>query len=383
MRIKWVILAVTLAFLSVGAMIASASALEVDETNLAASGEAYEANFGTDGKLYISDYEAKQIWVIDPAVGDKALVYWLYDLVVDARPDSNGDIWWTDARTTFGVIDTQAESVTTWGVAAGHNLWGVTFDQDGKVWMTEFTNATSRLYRFDPVLTELCTYTLPLAASSHSYYIFQESGELWLANWFLDRIYRVDPANMQADWWQIPDGNSWAVGLAMDNSGTIWWADYGLHLIANLDPNTDGMTQYPLPVGQRPQMLALQGQKIWYTEEISGTFGLFDPTSTAGFVSTLITGTGGLSKVCMQDYPVLDSYGVITTSVSLSWSSSSLEPIVDDGAWTVYQLPAGAEPYGINYTGDRVWVVDQDRRKLVRFSVQGPEFKVYLPLVTR
>jgi streptogramin lyase len=384
MRIKLVFLAAGVAIALVSTFIASASSLALDEADLTPSKIASEINLGSDGYLYVSEDEANRVWKINPSDGN-AISYLLNEAgVLDAKSDATGNIWWTDGATTFGHINSSGTlTVTTWQAPEDHNLYGVTFGQDGKVWMTEWFGAASRLYRFDPMLMELCTYTLPLDASSYSYYILHEGGKLWLANWSLDRIYWVDPAGEQATWWQLPHPDALPMGMALDQGGKLWWADYDLHTLNRLDPSLDQMTVYtlPTPMDSHPWMLTLDDGLVWYTEA-TGTLGCLNPGDANGVVVTLPSTTGAVTKVCTPSLEPYATYNAFTTTKTLSWSQNSLDPILDDQGWLIYQMPAGGEPYGVASGGNYLWLTDQGREKLARFSPPASSY-IYLPIIIR
>jgi streptogramin lyase len=258
-------------------------------------------------------------------------------------------------------------TLTTWEVPEDHNLWGLAFDDADRLWMTEWVGAGSNLYRFDPVATELCTYTLP--SNSRSYYLLHDQGQLWLRNWDQYRIYRLDIASGQADWWQwdLGQSNAEPTGLALDDDGNLWWADAELGALARLEPDLDRMTVYTLPVGTRPHMLETGPGGVWYTEGVSGTVGLLAPASAASATTTLSTGSGSVTAECSSWDPSTTSPAFISAG-TLSWTPGSVTTLVDAAGWTVYQLATGASPYGIAGSGGYVWAADQGRQKLLRLS---------------
>ncbi len=277
MRYLVLFLAIVAALLMTGAVLAGANSLSLQETSLASFGEVYEVNLGANGLLYVSDYEAKQIWRFDPA-NLTASKYQLAINVSDARPDNAGNIWFTDGGPTFARLNPNTNQAESWEVPVTHNLQGLVFDLSGKLWMTEWINFKSKIYRFDVNSTELCTYTLPLDAthdgSSQSNYILADQNKLWIANRGEQRIYRLDPALNQATWWQIPSSASRPVGIALDGQGNLWWADEGLNALASLNPNTNIMTRYNLPHAAAPKMLALNSGLVWYTASAIGAAGV-------------------------------------------------------------------------------------------------------------
>jgi streptogramin lyase len=266
------------------------------------------------------------------------------------------------------------------------NLGSLAFDDQGNVWFSQWFGM--ELYRFDPVLTQVCTYTFPLG--TYSEYIIYDGGYVWLANWFQDLVYRLDGVNNQFVSWEIEGASVWPLGLGVDAGGDLWWADSGLDRIARLDPETDVMTTYDPPEGTEPQMLAVRPEGVWYTEYtggVGGTFGLLRPDEAAG--TSL-----GLSKSPLQNItPVCSNEGLgsgdespaVTRTGSLSWVTEDYVPAVDESGWTIYQVPVGLSgdgPYGIAGSGRSLWVGDRGREKLIRFAT-SVQYRIFLPVVLR
>ena len=400
MKILAVFVTLGFALLLVGVVLAGAgspagaSSPSLQETDLAPNGEASEVNLGSDGFLYISDLTAKRIWRLDPA-SLSVKQYQLAYNVLDARPDNAGNVWFTDGGPTFARLNQVSNTVVYWDVPIMHNLQGLAFDSSGKVWMTEFINFYSKIYSYEIASTELCTYTLPLDGSrdgsSQSFYILSHQDTLWIANRGEQKIYRLDPTLNQATWWQIPDSASRPVGIAFDGQGNLWWADDGLGALARLEPATDVMTRFNLPNTTRPKMILPFGGVVWYTAVVKGSpgyLGVLDPLLASGSTRDLISHTYPASRHCNLWGAGTPTY-VSATPQTPSWSPVSLSLKVNTSAWLVYQLPTGANPYGLAIENGNIWITDrlidgQGRQKLMRLPISAiAKKKIFLPLVLR
>ncbi len=397
MRTLTIIVAFTVAFVLTWLVFVGAASIDFQEADLASYGVPYEINQGITGNLYISDGAASEIRHLDPTSGDYT-AYWVFETIQDAKPDSDGNIWWTDGDTTFGRITVPANTLTTWDVPMDHNLWGLTFDTNGKVWMTEFVGGTSRLFRFDPIATELCTGTLPTStgqtSSSQSYYILNDGGFMWIANWHNDNIYRIASETSQVTWWEIQDSESWPKGMALDGTGGLWWADQGLSAISHLDPLSNMMTSYNLPDGTKPQLLGIAGEGIWFTEEVSGTLGGINPNEAVGSSSILLFETGIVTWECGDISPT-SQQSVSTFTGNLTWIGDTAPPLIESQGLTIYQLPPGSHPYGITYSNGYLWITDQgdpnnSNPDLLRYPkllkipiIVQDTYTVFIPLVIR
>jgi streptogramin lyase len=244
------------------------------------------------------------------------------------------------------------------------------------VWLTQYFGR--EVYRFDPVSAEVCTYSV--GAPSH--YVVAgsaPSGMVWLGNWSNDRIYRLDPARGRATWWQITGANATPVGLALDDGGNLWWADSSQGILASLEPDSGRMTTYDLPLGSTPQMIVLYGKRVWYTDEDGGSLGALDPARAPGSTATLVSETLSLTPACRSLGPGTTA-PVATQTGTLAWTSGTLEPALDEGGFTVYELPEGSSPYDLAPTNGFMWVTDRGRQKLLRLEVPDAH-TCYLPMV--
>jgi streptogramin lyase len=365
----WLAMAIVLLLILV--TLVGASTIRYEETDLTAGGAAYEVNRDADADLYVSDNGAGTIWHIHPS--GVYTRYHVNESILDAKPDAGGAIWWTNGANTFGFVSD--DTMTSWQLPVGRYLWGLTFDDSGRVWMTEWFGSDSKLYSFDLATTQLCTYTLP--GATWSQYVRYESGQLWLANWFRDRIYRLDSSSGHVDWWQLPDGDSWPVGLVLDGQEGLWWADSGLGALAHLESATGILITYTLPAGAGtdPQMVEVGQSGIWYSEVGSGTVGVLDPAVATGVSATLTAATTTPITACSDVGPGTQEV-IVIDSGSLGWTSGVLEASVDANGWKAYELPdepfQPAIPYGLAESSGYLWVADQGRQKLLRLSPPLP-----------
>ena len=390
MRYEGISLAILILLLA--AVLVNAGPIWVDHAALSPSGIAYEINRDAAGNLIVTDWGAGEIWRVEPGTSAYSRfsgswapgVPWAPN---DARPDSAGNIWWTDYYSpSLARINTAANpvSMTTWNLSAWdpgrtYTLAGLAMDDSGKIWFSESdwdeTSAGRLLYRFDPAGKQLCGYTLP--GGDHSYYVLFHDGLLWLADWVLGRIVRVNPASLQVTYW--PTGNkSEPRGLAADASGNIWWADKGTGKLGRLEPAANRITTYSLPVSAMPYMVAVEGSRIWYTAEelqadYAGNVGILDPAQVPGSSGT-VNPVGPQTSVETCRSLGDGTAAAITTApgtFSDKWSSTQWADVTPAGAtgWTVFEPAWGGVPYGVLAGTEHVWVTDQTYQQLVRIPL--------------
>jgi streptogramin lyase len=352
-----------------------------DETNLNPAGEVYEINRDSQGMLYVSDYAAGEIWKINP-VDDGYTLFGNLGEALDAQPDANGKIWFTDDVDSIAVLDPATHQGTRWTLGNSElSLQAITFDQAGYVWIAEGFGQTSKLNRFNPTTYEWCPYSLP--GGSYAYDLIYADGFLWQTNWGNDRVFKFDPVSEQLLRWNIGT-DATPKGLALDSDNNLWWADAKLAALVRFDTDTNQMTKYSLPFGSKPVMLHFNDNALWYTEDSSGspnppgTFGSLNPGQASGTMTTLSPATQSLTHDACTNLGAGSPFTASVSSGKLAWNTGMATQVVNQSGWMIYQLPDQSIPYGISSTAGMVWVADQGRQKLVRFPL---DYYLYLPLV--
>ena len=368
-RVKAILLSIALASATLAAFIAVANTISLREAQLSPGSSVWEINRSKDDRLFISHPGADEIW--QELTADNFTVYQNITNVQDAKSDSQGNIWWSDKGSRFGRISTPTQVITTWQIPSGQKIWGLALDNKDKLWLTGWTGAESKLFNFDIVSSQLCTYTLPTSTNSH--YVVYEDGELWLGNREEDRIYRLTRPTTEtlATWWDLPDElDSGPNGLIPDGGGNLWWADQKLGGLGFLDSSINQLSFYTLPLGVEPQMVLKENDRIRYTEfttGTSGTIGVLDPKAAEYYTATLISDSEIITPVC-DSLEYLNSAEAVTRTEMLTWTVPvTLTPSYAQDGWWIYEITA--EPYGLAERGSELFVTDQSDQKLLRMPL--------------
>jgi streptogramin lyase len=336
--------------------------LPAQEVALNEEGTVYEINPGPQGLLWISDYGAEEIWALDPASGAYT-VFQDAGRVSDARRAADGSVWWVDqVDDSLGRLWPDSGQVTVWKIPGATGLFGTAIDGNGHVWVTQYFGA--RVYRFAVESSTLCTYTLGTLGGSN--YIVADGTDIWLGDWINDRIHRLDSGSGTLTSWALPVDSS-PEGLAFEGSGHFWWADPDLHHLARLEPDLDRLTTYPLPLGSTAHMLAVSGNRLWYTEDSRRTLGRLDPSVASGTSQILSTSTTSLTPTCSEISP--DSTATLSSSTgTASWAGSTYTLAHDAAGWWIHDLPADGYPWGVAASGSGLWMVDNGRQVLAQVA---------------
>ncbi len=133
---------------------------------------------------------------------------------------------------------------------------------------------------------------------------------------------------------------------------------------------------------------------VRYTEfdestQTAGTFGILDPGRASATTVDMTTGTSPVDVYCNQLAGPGTVSSLTISTPALTWGSLDLTPIVEDAAWTIFQLPSSGglpgRPYGIAPGGANIWMSDQGRQKLLRYDAAStlPYKNLYLPVISK
>ena len=170
-----------------------------------------------------------------------------YGLVLDG----NGIIWVSGRGCDKLVrVDPKTNAVQHLGPPSG-NLYGITVDKVGRVWMGHYSNAG--ISRYDPnngqwnwITSKLgghCPRGMAGSADGYMYSGLGCGGDHYVA--------RVDIESLQVTLIDLGAGNKAAVGVALDSGGALWAVNYSSSSASKIDTQTlKVLGEYP--VGSHP-----------------------------------------------------------------------------------------------------------------------------------
>jgi streptogramin lyase len=355
---------------------AGALALTSQETPLNQSqfAEAYELNPDPQGILWVSDYGAGEVRRVDPADGSYT-AYQVGGGPTDARSDGATSLWWVDAQfNQVGRLPLAGGSASLWEVPGSTGLYGTGLGLSGDIWVTDFVQPY--LYHLSPSASELCTYTLPLDGTSD--YLLVDADEIWLGDYQNAQIDRLNVISDTFTTWSLPTGSR-PTGMALDGNGGLWWADTDRGLLASLAPATNQVITYTQSLALTPKMLAISDGLVWFSAQ--DKVGVLDPAQASGRSTTVQPQTQPATKKCASLAAPITT-PIATSTGQAVWAAAVYSPQSSAMGWHIYKLPIGSISQGIAAQGEHIWLVDQGRRVLARFS-KKIETQVFLPLVIK
>lgn len=353
---------------------AGALALTSQETPLNSTGEAYELNPDPQGILWISDYGAGEVRRVDPADGSYT-AYKVGGGPTDARSDGTTSMWWVDAQfNQVGRLPLAGGSASLWEVPGSTGLYGTGLGASGDIWVTDFVQPY--LYHLSPSASELCTYTLPLDGTSD--YLLVDGDAVWLGDYQNAQIDRLNVISDTFTTWSLPT-SSRPTGMALDGSGSLWWADTDRGLLASLTPATNQVITYTQSLALTPKMLAISDGVVWFSAQ--DKVGVLNPAQATGRSSTVQPQSQLATKKCTPLAAPITT-PITTSTGQAAWADAAYSPQSSAVGWHIFKLPSGSISQGIAAQGDDIWLVDQGRQVLAKFS-KKIETQVFLPLIVK
>ena len=335
-----------------------------------------EIHMDDQGRMWTGDYETNEIWRIDPATQEYLKISGLSGGVVEAQIGPDGALWYSGFDNgSLGRVDLNAGTVVTWTIPGSSRPWGMTFDANNDLWISEYDVA--KIYRYTAGTNQLCTYIMP--NETKSLYLRADNRGVWLGDYSNDRIARIEstpggaPQEYQLVSWPLQTQNSGAYPyeIDIDGQGNVWWGEFGLAAIGRLDPAGNQFSLYPHPDLSGIIYIALAGSgpagpdSVWFTDNSFRRLGGFKPEYLLPIQYTVTPTTTALTASCVplgngQSAPVAQ-----ITSGNAAVNTEVTDPDLSSCGWLKQSLPAGSIPYDIVVVDDRLWFTDFERERLV------------------
>ena len=168
--------------------------------------------------------------------------------------------FWT---TSFGEVILEYPTPT-----ADSSPADLAFDSQGNLWFTELN--ANRIGKLVPSEAKSLTsqgiteYELPHPNSKPHYLTVAKNGMIWFTEG-ANRIGSLDPQTGAIKEYDIPSPHSEPHQIAEGPDGSLWFLEFQTNKVGRLNPKTGEITEYPIGPGN-PHALAVDGDKLWYTQ---------------------------------------------------------------------------------------------------------------------
>ena len=174
--------------------------------------------------------------------------------------DRNGIVWFTESNASkLASFDPMSHTFNEYSVPGVGDMWGVTFDHGGYVWLTQYSGKGSvspggsivfggngRLVRFDPVRKNFTSIDVPTVGSFPMRIVVDEQNMIWFTELLGNKIGVYDQSTKQLTEYSVPTNSSGPADLTFDRNGHLWFTEAYARSLGEFLPQNESFIQYPL-----------------------------------------------------------------------------------------------------------------------------------------
>lgn len=214
--------------------------------------------------------------------------------------DKNGIIWFTESNVTkLGRFDPKTSAFTEYSVPGVGDMWGITIDRSGEIWLTQYSGKGSvnsggaivpgghgRLLRFNPQTGNFSIVDIPTIGSFPFRVVTDDLGRVWFTELLGNKIGTYDPVLGKLEEYDVPSYFAGPADLIFDSHGGLWFTEAYNESVAEFQPATKSFVEYHLsttdpsrfissPVG----MAVDKNGEVWFADHGGNWIVEFNPTS--------------------------------------------------------------------------------------------------------
>ncbi len=233
--------------------------------------------------------------------------------------DKNGIVWFTESNSSkLGRFDPASKTFKEYSVPGVGDMWGVTVDQQGYVWLTQYSGKGSvnpggaivpgghgRLLGFNPATGNFTTVDIPTVGSFPFRLITDDRDRVWFTELLGNKIGVYDPLSKKLQEYDVPSYFSGPADLTFDSHGSLWFTEAYNETVAKFEPGTRTFVEYrlfstdPSRVVSSPVGIAVtQSGNVWFADHGGNWIVEFNPAlqELTRYVTGLLPeGTYGVS----------------------------------------------------------------------------------------
>ena len=173
--------------------------------------------------------------------------------------DRNGTVWFTESNSTkLASFDPNTDTFREYKVPDAGDMWGITIDAQGNIWMTQYSlkgsispggtiepGGTGRLIRFNPSNGNFTVINIPTPGAFPFRITTDAQGRVWFTELLGNRIASYDPTTGKIQEYTVPTPFAGPADLTFDVHGTLWFTEAYNESVAKFDLASDTFVQYP------------------------------------------------------------------------------------------------------------------------------------------
>jgi len=214
----------------------------------------------------------------------------------------NGMVWFTESNATkLGTFDPTNKTFKEYSVPGVGDMWGVTVDQSGYVWLTQYSGKGSvnpggaivpgghgHLLRFNPVSGNFTSIDIPTEGSFPFRLIADDAGRIWFTELLGNKIGVYDPLSNRLEEYNVPSYFAGPADLTFDRHGNLWFTEAYNESVAEFQPLTKTFVEYHLSTTDPSRFVAspvgiaiAQDGEVWFADHGGNWIVQFNPASKA------------------------------------------------------------------------------------------------------
>jgi virginiamycin B lyase len=214
--------------------------------------------------------------------------------------DANGMVWFTESNASkLARFDPVDQSFAEYRVPGVGDMWGVTLDHNGNIWLTQYSGkgsvspggsvvfgGTGRLVRFDPIRNNFTIIEVPTVGSFPMRLVVDDQNKIWFTELLGNKIGVYDQSKQQLTEYPVPTNASGPADLTFDTRGALWFTEAYARNLGEFFPWNQSFTEYPLgnasasQIVSSPVGLAIDNQgNIWVADHGGNWIVKFNPVT--------------------------------------------------------------------------------------------------------
>ena len=172
--------------------------------------------------------------------------------------DRNGIVWFTESNASkLARFDPNTGNFTEYKVPGVGDMWGITIDASGDVWLTQYSlkgsvspggviepGGSGNLVRFNPNTGNFTVIPVPTTGAFPFRVITDSGGRVWFTELLGDQIGCYDPSTGKMQVYPVPAEYAGPAELTFDSHGMLWFTEAYNESVARFDPQTDTFMEY-------------------------------------------------------------------------------------------------------------------------------------------
>lgn len=172
--------------------------------------------------------------------------------------DRNGIVWFTESNATkLGRFDPNNDTFKEYTVPGAGDMWGLTIDQRGYIWLTQYSLKGSvspggavepggygRLIRFNPNNGNFTVINISTPGAFPFRVTTDSEGRIWFTELLGDQIGYYDPESGKLQTYAVPTPFAGPADLTFDRHGILWFTEAYNESVGKFDPNTGTFVEY-------------------------------------------------------------------------------------------------------------------------------------------